>query len=45
MSVAEEQGLAGHNKPDRAVAIPRKEKNPMTSVIVVRMIDEDCAGS
>ena len=27
------------------VARPRKLKNPTTSVTVVRMIDEDCAGS
>ena len=28
----------------RRVAIPRKLKNPTTSVTVVRMIDDDCAG-
>lgn len=27
------------------VASPRKLKNPTTSVTVVRMIEEDCAGS
>ena len=31
--------------PASAVAIPRNEKNPATSVIVVRMIVDDCAGS
>ena len=31
--------------PDSTVAIPRNEKKPTMSVTVVRMIDEDCAGS
>ena len=28
-----------------SVAMPRKLKKPITSVIVVKMIDDDCAGS
>jgi len=31
--------------PESAVAIPRKERKPAISVTVVKMIDEDSAGS
>ena len=34
-----------HSSAESKVAMPRKEKNPVTSVIVVSTIDEDCAGS
>jgi hypothetical protein len=38
----EERGLGDHwRNRARAVAIPRKEKKPATSVTVVRTIDED----
>jgi hypothetical protein len=30
---------------ERSVAIPKKLKKPTTSVTVVNMIDDDCAGS
>jgi hypothetical protein len=30
---------------ENIVANPRKLKNPITSVTVVRIMDEDCAGS
>src|SRR5262245_48966765 len=34
-----------HNNDDSSVAIPRNDMNPATSVTVVKMIDDDCAGS
>jgi hypothetical protein len=36
---------SAYKKPDKRVAMPRKAKKPVTSVMVVRMIEEDWAGS
>src|SRR5439155_6021603 len=35
----------GHSADAKMVARPRKVRNPVTSVTVVRTIDDDCAGS
>ena len=37
--------VPGYISPAISVAIPRKLKNPVTSVTVVRTIEDDCAGS
>ena len=34
-----------HISPASSVAMPRKLKKPMTSVTVLRMFEDDCAGS
>ena len=34
-----------HNREDSNVAVPRNEKNPATSVTVVKMMEEAVAGS
>jgi hypothetical protein len=39
------ESCSAYKRNDSSVAVPRKERNPATSVTVVNMMDEAVAGS